>query len=135
LRRHRSVAPTSTPTPVKEPSQAERIDALVGKALAGPPPEKAPAAAPAPAAPELGRADIDSVMKSVAAQIQTGCRSGQPAVAPVRLTVGPSGRVSAWRVEGPLAGTPAGACVEQALTAAQFPPSAGATFKYVFHVP
>ena len=43
----------------------------------------------------------------------------------VKLTVAPSGRVSAATVTGKFAGTPSGSCVESAVKSAKFAPSAG----------
>jgi predicted Zn finger-like uncharacterized protein len=53
-----------------------------------------------------------------------------PGLAMVKLTVAPSGRVSAATVTGKFAGTPSGTCVESAVKSAKFAPSAGLTFDY-----
>ena len=53
-----------------------------------------------------------------------------PGLAMVKLTVAPSGRVSAATVTGKFAGTPSGSCVESAVKSAKFAPSSGLTFDY-----
>ncbi len=54
-----------------------------------------------------------------------------PGLAMVKLTVAPSGKVAAATVTGRFAGTPSGACIEEAMKQATFAASdEGLTFDY-----
>jgi hypothetical protein len=59
---------------------------------------------------------------------------GVPGMAMVNVVIAPSGVVSSARVTGPFAATPTGACVEQAVLTARFPPSDGLTTPYPFQL-
>jgi len=69
----------------------------------------------------LARSDVLSGMRQVRPRAQA-CfkRHGQPGLANVRLTIAPTGRVTSAETKGLFAGTPTGACVEQAVRTARF---------------
>lgn len=69
-----------------------------------------------------GSLSDDEIERSMAAVVPAAraCLAGSPGAARVRLTVAPSGRVTQVVVQGERAGTPAGACLARALTAALF---------------
>lgn len=58
-----------------------------------------------------------------------------PGVALVTVKIGKNGRVSAADVRGKFEGTPVGACVENAVKGAAFPPSDGLTAVFPFNLP
>ena len=78
---------------------------------------------PGPDTP-LSSDDIKRGMSAVAGKAKA-CFAGTEGTATVQLTVAPSGRVQKAAVTGLFAGTPTGACVEQAVRAATFPPFDG----------
>jgi len=57
-----------------------------------------------------------------------------PGLAMVNVVIAKSGRVSRAQVRGKFAGTPSGACVEQAVKTAVFPPSDGFSTPYPFQL-
>ena len=57
-----------------------------------------------------------------------------PGLAMVNVVIARNGRVSSANVIGKFAGTPTGACVEQAVMAAEFPPSEGLSTPYPFQL-
>jgi hypothetical protein len=59
---------------------------------------------------------------------------GVPGMALVDVVIAPSGLVSSARVTGRFADTPTGACVEQAVLTAHFPPSDGLRTPYPFQL-
>ena len=63
-------------------------------------------------------------MSAVAGKAKA-CFAGTQGTATVQLTVAASGRVQKATVTGLFAGTPTGACVEQAVRVATFPPFDG----------
>ena len=92
------------------------LDQLLGESGSAKP-------APVKAKPErtsLSSDDIKRGMAAVARKAQA-CFAGTQGLAPVRLTVAPSGRVTKATVSGMFAGSPTGACVERAVRAARFP--------------
>jgi hypothetical protein len=58
-----------------------------------------------------------------------------PGVALVTVKIGKNGKVGAANVRGKFEGTPVGACVENAVKAAAFPPSDGLTAVFPFNLP
>jgi hypothetical protein len=85
-------------------------------------------------APEpLTRDQIVANMQKAAGRVRD-CRDEQTGsrTAVVRVKVAPSGQVASVRTMGLLGGTPAGACVAQAVRKTAFPPSGGRSFDYVF---
>jgi hypothetical protein len=93
------------------------LDQLIGESSS---------AKPAPVKAKLERTslstdDIKRGMAAVARKAQA-CFAGTQGLAPVRLTVAPSGRVTKATVTGMFAASPTGACVERAVRAARFPP-------------
>jgi hypothetical protein len=58
-----------------------------------------------------------------------------PGVALVTVKIGRNGKVGAAKVTGKFEGTPVGACVENAVKAATFPPSDGLTAVFPFNLP
>jgi hypothetical protein len=52
----------------------------------------------------------------------------------VNVVIATNGRVSSATVTGRFAGTPTGACVEQAVMAGAFPPSDGLSTPYPFQL-
>jgi len=74
--------------------------------------------------PPLSSDDIQRGMTAVAGTAKA-CFAGTQGTATVQLTVAPSGRVQKATVTGVFAGTSTGACVEQAVRAATFPPFDG----------
>jgi hypothetical protein len=72
----------------------------------------------------LSTDDILRGMGDVADQAQA-CYSGTQGTASLRLTVAPSGQVTAATVTGSFAGTAVGTCVERAVRSARFPPWEG----------
>jgi hypothetical protein len=83
-------------------------------------------AKPAPVKAKLARTSLssDDIKRGMAAVERKAhaCFAGTQGLAPVRLTVAPSGRVTKATVTGMFAGSPAGACVERAVRAARFAP-------------
>jgi len=69
----------------------------------------------------LSSDDLERAMAAVAGRARA-CLAGAAASASLRLTVAPSGQIAQVAVTGPLAGTPAGACVERAVRTTRFPP-------------
>jgi hypothetical protein len=59
---------------------------------------------------------------------------GVPGMALVNVVIAPSGVVSSAKVTGRFADTPTGACVEQAVRTARFPPSDGLRTPYPFQL-
>jgi hypothetical protein len=57
-----------------------------------------------------------------------------PGTAMVTIVIGKSGKVTTATVTGKFAGTPTGACVEQAVKTASFPPSDGFSTPYPFQL-
>jgi hypothetical protein len=61
-------------------------------------------------------------------------KHGVPGTAMVNVVIGKSGRVTSATVTGMFAGTPTGACVEQAVKTAHVPPSDGISVPYPFQL-
>jgi hypothetical protein len=78
--------------------------------------------------------DIERAMTAVAGRARA-CVAGTGATGSLRLTVAPSGRIAQVAVTGPLAGTPAAACLERAVRAATFPPWSGAAQSFDYSYP
>jgi hypothetical protein len=57
-----------------------------------------------------------------------------PGIAMVNVTIGRDGDVTRAITSGRFAGTPTGACVEEAVLSARFPPSDGLTTPYPFQL-
>jgi hypothetical protein len=88
----------------------------------------APGSAAAPSVKRtLSRADIMSGMKGVAGQVRAcGELHGLSERVSVSVTISPEGRVTAARLVGRLARTPAGDCIGLAVRGAHFPSFVGA---------
>ncbi|HEY4394470.1 MAG TPA: hypothetical protein VGP64_10425 [Polyangia bacterium] len=102
-----------------------------------------PRVAPVPEMPRFPRQVVNpmrrwavvSGMNAVKPQIaQCHEAYGLPGLAMVNVVIAPSGLVSSARVTGRFAGTPTGACVEQAVLTARFPPSDGLVTPYPFQL-
>ena len=131
LRQLTPAAPAPSAPQAAAGDDDQRIDALVGKALAGPPTEEPqPAATAEVAAPSLGRTEIETTMKLLSPQVRKQCPLGEPANVLVRVEVGPAGEVLSAVAEGALAGKPVATCVETLVKTARFPASAGSSFRY-----
>jgi hypothetical protein len=113
-----------------------RIDALINSAFAGKKAEEEPKPAksdkPAPG-PALGHDAILAGMRPLMPKVKDCYRQHkQRGIANVRVEVDREGSVQNATVEGPLAKTPSGTCVEAAVMSARFPASAGMSFRYPF---
>lgn len=97
------------------------------------PSKKVKSPRPRPDRTSLSSDDIERAMTAIAGQARA-CVAGTGATASLRLTVAPSGRIAQVAVTGPLAGMPAGTCLERAVQAATFPPWSGAaqSFDYSY---
>lgn len=82
----------------------------------------------------LSSDDLERAMAAVAGRARA-CLAGAAASASLRLTVAPSGQIAQVAVTGPLAGTPAGACVERAVRTAAFPPWDGMAQSFDYRLP
>ncbi|HEX3763394.1 MAG TPA: hypothetical protein VHW23_32085 [Kofleriaceae bacterium] len=82
----------------------------------------------------LSSDDLERAMGAVAGRARA-CLAGTTATASLRLTVAPSGQIAQVAVTGPLAGTPAGACVERAVRTATFPPWDGVAQSFDYSYP
>jgi hypothetical protein len=113
-----------------KPRESKSLDALlndVQKGKSEPPPKRE---APAPLAP-LSQADISRVMAGVKTRAKDCARQlGQKGIAELTLVVAKDGNVTGVSVDGKLANTPVGACIEKAARAASFPRPAGLRFDY-----
>ncbi len=89
--------------------------------------EEVPEVPPRPAPPLLPVGPDHDAVRGVVVAASAQCVSPGARLARGRvvLTVAPSGRVARVEVRPPLAGTPAGACLEAALRAARIPPFSG----------
>jgi len=93
---------------------------------------KAPAAAPAKLI-SLTKSDIVSAMKGVQPRVQACANQFKvPGTAMAQISVASGGRVNSASVTGRFAGTPTGACVEQAAKTAKFPPCQAMDFPWPF---
>jgi predicted Zn finger-like uncharacterized protein len=83
----------------------------------------------------LSKSAVVAGMNSVKGKV-SNCYSQfkVPGMAMVNVVIGKNGRVSSASVTGKFAGTPTGACVEQAVKTASFPPSDGLTTPYPFQL-
>jgi hypothetical protein len=102
-------------------------------------PRVAPASVAYVPPPGLGnpirKAAIVSGMNAVKPQIaRCYAAYGVPGMALVNAVIAPSGLVSSANVTGRFADTPTGACVEQAVLTARFPPSDGIATPYPFQL-
>jgi hypothetical protein len=79
----------------------------------------------------LSRTDIQTVMRQVQGKA-SACRERafESGTADIKLDVAPEGSVVSVSLAGKYAGTPTGTCIERAVKAAAFPPSAGLRFDY-----
>ena len=85
------------------------------------------------APPPLTRHEIAAAMKTLAPRLEE-CQQqlGERGAGHLRVVVAATGEVEGATVEGALAGSPTGKCVENAVKAVRFPPSAGVSFRYPF---
>jgi hypothetical protein len=95
--------------------------------------------APPPLPPSSGnpmrKMDVVRGMNAVKPQIARCYEAyGVPGMAMVNVVIARSGLVSSARVTGRFADTPTGACVEQAVLTARFPPSDGLMTPYPFQL-
>ena len=84
----------------------------------------------------VSSADLKRALDNkVTAQVRA-CLDGKPGSATVRLSVAPTGRIQGVAVTGPLAGTPAAACVERVVRTIRLPPWEGPpeSRDYVFRI-
>jgi hypothetical protein len=110
--------------------EGKSLDALLNDVQKSKPEPAPKREEPAPL-PPLSQADISRVMAGVKTRSQEcGRQFGQKGIAELKLVVSKDGRVTGASVGGKLANTPVGACVEKAVRAASFPPSAGLRFEY-----
>jgi hypothetical protein len=99
--------------------------------------EEARAAVVAPLAPDgplparPSRMAVVDAMSAVALPVMR-CNHGDAAMITVRVTFEPSGEVSEAEVVGPTAGTPLGACIATAVSAATVPPFAAPALDVTF---
>jgi hypothetical protein len=117
---------------------AEPVGKLAGSAGKRPGKAKAPGKTSekplAPVRTSLSADDIERAMTAVGGKARA-CVAGAAAPASLRLTIDPSGRIARVAVTGPLAGTPAGACLTRAVQAATFPPWSGARQSFDYSYP
>ncbi len=137
-----AVTPTPRATaeaPAAPARKKDDIDSLLEQATGSKRGGGSPAAAPrreeeepkAERLPPLPREEVVKGMNAVLPRARDCYNQYKvPGLAMVKLTVAPSGRVSAATVTGKFAGTPSGTCVESAVKSAKFAPSAGLTFDY-----
>jgi hypothetical protein len=93
-----------------------------------------PSLQPGPVNP-IRKMDVVRGMNAVKPQIARCYQAhGVPGMAMVNVVIDPSGLVSSARVTGRFADTPTGACVEQAVLTARFPPSDGLVMAYPFQL-
>ena len=89
---------------------------------------------PAPVNP-IRKSAVLGGMNAVKPQIARCYQAyGVPGLALVNVAIAPSGLVSSAKVTGRFADTPTGACVEQAVLSARFPPSDGLVLPYPFQL-
>lgn len=119
-------------TKAQRTGPAKELESMLQEVQKGAPePTGQPAKAETPTAPPLSRADISRVMTGVQDKARECARKfSSRGMAELKLTVDGSGAVTALDLSGPLAGSPAGSCVEQLVNAARFPQSAGLQFDY-----
>jgi hypothetical protein len=106
-----------------------RVDVRVARVPAAPyvPPTE-------PVGP-MRKSDVVRGMNAVKPQIARCYEAyGVPGMAMVNVVIARSGLVSSARVTGRFADTPTGACVEQAVLTARFPPSDGLVTPYPFQL-
>jgi hypothetical protein len=142
---HTPEAPSTVARPEADEAPTERAEARVQarraietRAQPREEPSREPAAAtPEPLAPPPARgeppnrAEVRSALERVRAGV-AACGAGRHGRADVRLTVHPSGRVQAARVEGTFAGTTQGSCIARAVRDARFPAFAGEAFDVAY---
>jgi hypothetical protein len=110
--------------------EGKSLDALLNDVQKSKPEPAPKREEPAPL-PPLSQADISRVMAGVKMRGQEcGRQLGQKGIAELKLVVSKDGRITGASVGGKLANTPVGACIEKAVRAASFPPSAGLRFEY-----
>jgi hypothetical protein len=129
--------PGKRPGNVKSPSKGGGDDVeieLPGFAGQGAAGKKIKSSKPRPDRTPLSSDDIARAMTAVAGQVRA-CVAGAGAAASLRLTVAPSGRIAQVAVTGPLAGTPAAACLARAVQAATFPAWSGAPQSFDYSYP
>ncbi len=130
-------SPGKRPGKVKSLSKGGDDDLEIeppGVAGKGAPGKKIKSSKPRPDPTPLSSDDIERAMTAVAGQVRA-CVAGVAGAASLRLTVAPSGRIAQVAVTGPLAGTPAAACLERAVQAATFPPWSGAPQSFDYSYP
>jgi hypothetical protein len=79
----------------------------------------------------LSADDFKKGMSGIAGKAQ-GCYKGTQGTAMVKLTVGPTGKVTKASVSGSFAGTPEASCVESAVKSASFPPWDGGPQSFTY---
>jgi hypothetical protein len=79
----------------------------------------------------LSADDFKMGMSGIASKAQ-GCYKGTQGTAMVKLTVGPTGKVTKAAVSGSFAGAPEGKCVESAVKSASFPPWDGGPQSFTY---
>jgi hypothetical protein len=79
----------------------------------------------------LSADDFKHGMSGIASKAQ-GCYKGNQGTAMVKLTVGPTGKVTKASVSGQFAGTPEGNCVVSAVKSASFPPWDGGPQSFTY---